>query len=118
MRMTRSAMLDVMRDDFVRTARSKGLAAGVVVWKHALPNALIPVVSLTSTSFALLLGGVVIIETIFSIPGLGQLTVTSVASRDYPQIMTNVLLLSLGIVLVNFVNDLLYSRLDPRIRFS
>jgi peptide/nickel transport system permease protein len=118
MRMTRSSMLNVLRDDFVRTARSKGLRELIVVVRHVLPNALIPVVSLTSTSFALLLGGVVIVETIFALPGLGSLTVTAIAARDYPQIMVNVLLLSVGVVSVNLLTDLIYSRLDPRIRVS
>jgi peptide/nickel transport system permease protein len=118
MRMTRSTMLEVLREDYVRTARAKGLAERTVIMRHALKNALIPVVTLWGTSFAFLLGGTVIIETIFGLPGVGQLTIDAINRRDYTQFQGNVLFLATIIVLMNFLVDLSYSLLDPRIRYE
>lgn len=118
MRMARSAMLEVLRHDYVRTARAKGLADWSVALRHALPNALVPVISVATTLFALALGGVVIVETIFSIPGMGSMTVQALFNRDYPQLMFNVLFLGLAVVAVNFCTDFIYAAVDPRIRYS
>ncbi|MBI4312387.1 MAG: ABC transporter permease [Chloroflexi bacterium] len=118
MRMTRSTMLEVLREDYVRTARAKGLPERVVIVRHALKNALIPVVTIWGGSFAFLLGGTVIIETIFGLPGVGQLTIDAINRRDYTQFQGNVLFLATVFVVVNFLVDMSYSLLDPRIRYD
>lgn len=117
MRMTRSTMLEVIRQDYVRTAHAKGLSPRVVIWKHALKNALIPVVTIVGNQFALLLGGTLIVEQIFSLPGLGRLTFDAIRHRDYPQIQANVLVLATIVVMINLIVDLTYAYLDPRIRY-
>jgi peptide/nickel transport system permease protein len=117
-RMTRSTVLEVMRDDYIRTARAKGLRDSVVVIRHALRNALLPVVTVVSLEFAFLIGGLVVTEQVFNLNGLGKLLVDAVAHRDYPLVQGLVLLLSFIFVLVNFIVDLLYLWLDPRIRYS
>lgn len=116
-RMTRSSMLEVMRQDYVRTARSKGLAERVVLYRHALKNALIPVVTVVGLQFGGLLGGAVIIEQVFAWPGLGTLAVTSLQAKDFPMVQGIVLYLAMGYVLVNLTVDLVYGYLDPRIRY-
>jgi peptide/nickel transport system permease protein len=116
MRMTRSAMLEVLRADYIRTARAKGLSRGRVVWKHALRNALIPVVTLIGIQFGQLLGGVVVTETIFSWPGIGKLTVDAIFARDFPVVQGAILVTATLFVLINLVTDLLYAVLDPRLR--
>jgi len=115
-RQTRSAMLDVLRQDFVRTARSKGLANRVVINRHALPNALIPVVTIVGLEFGRMLGGAILTETVFSLPGLGSFLIISIAKRDYPVIQGIVLWLALVFVLINMLVDVSYAALDPRVR--
>jgi len=116
-RMTRSGVLEVLRQDYVRTARAKGLSERVVLYRHALKNALIPVVTIVGLQFGGLLGGTVIIETLFAWPGLGTLAITSILARDFPMVQGIVLYLALGYVLVNLAVDLTYGYLDPRIRY-
>ncbi len=118
MRMTRSTVLEVLREDYVRTARAKGLRETIVVVRHALRNALLPVVTVVSLEFAFLIGGLVVTEQVFNLNGIGKLLVDAVAHRDYPLIQALVLLLASVFVLVNFVVDLVYVVLDPRIRYS
>ena len=118
MRMTRSTVLEVLREDYVRTARAKGLRESLVVMRHALRNALLPVVTVVSLEFAFLIGGLVVTEQVFNLNGLGKLLVDAVAHRDYPLIQALVLLLSGVFVLVNFAVDMIYMVLDPRIRYS
>lgn len=115
-RMTRSSMLEVVRQDYIRTARSKGQKESVVIRKHALPNALVPVVTIAGIQFGILLGGAVLTEIIFSIPGLGRLMVSSIEMRDYPMVQGGVLLIAVAFCLVNLGVDLLYAWLDPRIK--
>jgi len=117
MRMTRSSVLEVLREDYIRTARAKGLSNTVVLMRHALRNAAVPIVTVIGIGIALLIGGVVVTESVFSIPGLGRLTVDAVLARDYPTIQAVILLFSFVYVLVNLVVDLLYTVLDPRIRY-
>ena len=118
MRMTRSTVLEVLREDYVRTARAKGLRETLVVVRHALRNALLPVVTVVSLEFAFLIGGLVVTEQVFNLNGIGKLLVDAVAHRDYPLIQALVLLLAAVFVLVNFVVDMVYVVLDPRIRYS
>ena len=115
-RMVRSSMLEQLSSDYVRTARAKGLSEGTVLYRHALPNGLIPVVTVIGLQFGALLAGAIITETIFSWPGLGRLTVEAIHARDYPLLQGCVLSIALTYVLVNFLTDLGYSLLDPRIR--
>ena len=117
-RMARSSMLDVLNLDYVRTARAKGVAEGVVVRRHALWNALLPVVTLVGLHLGLLLSGAVLTETIFALPGLGRLTITSVLARDYPVVQAVVLIGAVIFVVANLAVDVLYAWLDPRIRYS
>ncbi|MCL4552026.1 MAG: ABC transporter permease [Candidatus Marsarchaeota archaeon] len=117
-RMTRSTILEVQRQDYIRTAWSKGLRERSVMLRHALKNALIPVVTLCGNQFGYLLGGTVIIETVFSLPGIGRLVLDSIMHRDYPQIQANILLVATTFVLINLVIDISYSFLDPRIRHA
>ena len=118
MRMTRSTVLEVLREDYVRTARAKGLRESLVVMRHALRNALLPVVTVVSLEFAFLIGGLVVTEQVFNLNGIGKLLVDAVTHRDYPLIQALVLLLSAVFVLVNFAVDMIYVVLDPRIRYS
>ncbi len=117
-RFTRSAMLDVLDSDYVRTARIKGLAEHVVVLKHAFKNASIPVITMTSLQFGRMLAGTVIVETIFSWPGVGRLAVQAIYSRDYPVVQAAVFLTSLIFVLINLLVDILYTAIDPRITYK
>ncbi len=118
MRMTRSTVLEVLREDYVRTAWAKGLAGRIVVYKHALKNALIPVVTIVGGQLGTLLAGTVIVETIFALPGMGRLTVEAILFRDYPVVQTNVMLVAATLVTLNLVVDLTYAWLDPRIRYQ
>jgi len=118
MRLTRSSVLEVLRSDFVRTAHAKGLADLAVITRHVLKASLIPVVTLIGSDFGRLLGGTVVIETIFSFPGLGLLTLTSIQLRDYTQLQANVIFIAAVFVLFNLLVDLLYGVLDPRVRYS
>lgn len=117
-RMTRSTMLEVLHTDYVRTARAKGLNERVVVMRHALRNALIPVVTVVGLQLGLLLSGAVLTETIFALPGLGRLVVTSLLARDYSVVQAAVLVTATGFVLINLIVDLLYAYLDPRIKYD
>lgn len=117
-RMTRGAMLEVLAQDYVRTARAKGLGRWKVTFKHALRNALLPVVTAIGLQFGALLGGAVLTETIYSWPGLGQLLTDSIFARDFPVVQGIVLLFSLSFILVNLCVDILYAYVDPRIRYD
>jgi peptide/nickel transport system permease protein len=115
-RLTRSGMLEVLNQDYIRTARAKGVANPPVVWKHALKNAAIPIVTIVGIELGTLLGGSVITETIFAWPGVGRLSVQAIYNRDYPVVQAAVFTLSATFVLVNLIVDVLYTYLDPRIR--
>jgi peptide/nickel transport system permease protein len=116
-RITRASMLEVLSEDYIRTANSKGLTTGRVLMLHALKNASVPIVTVIGIGIALLIGGAVVTESVFAIPGLGRLTVDAILRRDYPVIQGVVLLFSFVYVLVNLAIDLLYTVLDPRIRY-
>ncbi|MEL4377757.1 ABC transporter permease [Brucella cytisi] len=117
-RISRSAMLDVLSDDYVRTARSKGASARSVIWRHALPNALIPVVTLSGVEFGYLLGGAVLVEQIYALPGLGRMVLDAILQRDYALVQGSILFIALNFMIVNLLVDLLYVALDPRIRLG
>ncbi len=117
-RFARSSLLEVIGEDFVRTARAKGVAERRVLWKHALRNALIPVVTLAGLQFGFLLGGSIVVETVFSWPGLGWLMVQSIAFRDYPVLTAEILLFSLEFLAINLVVDVMYAALDPRVTYA
>ena len=117
-RYTRTMMLEVLRQDYIRTAWAKGLRERVVVYRHALKNALIPLVTILGNEFATLMGGTVVMETIFNLPGMGRLMVTALRGRDYPVISAINLLVASTIVLINVVVDLSYGYLDPRISYK
>jgi ABC-type dipeptide/oligopeptide/nickel transport system permease component len=110
-------MLDVLGQDYIRTARAKGLSEFVVIFLHALKNAAVPISTVIGLGFASLVGGAVVIETVFAIPGLGLLLVNSILARDYPVIQGVLLMVSMAYVLVNLAVDLLYAAFDPRIRY-
>ena len=116
-RLTRSGMLEVLGQDYIRTARAKGVSEPPVVWKHALKNASIPIVTIVGIELGTLLGGSVITETIFAWPGVGRLSVQAIFNRDYPVVQAAVFLLASTFVIVNFLVDVIYTYLDPRIRF-
>jgi peptide/nickel transport system permease protein len=116
-RFTRASMLDVLNDDYVRTARSKGMGEFRVVMKHAFKNALIPVLTVIGLTAALLVSGAVVTETVFSLPGVGNLVVSAVLRRDYPVIQGALLVIAALYVLINFVIDMLYLVVDPRVRY-
>jgi peptide/nickel transport system permease protein len=117
-RITRSSMLDVLREQFVLTGRAKGLSERQVVYKHALKNAIIPTLTVIGITFALLIGGAVVIETVFNIPGLGRLIISAVLRRDYPVIQGVVLLIALTYTAINLLVDLAYLAVDPRVRYQ
>jgi len=116
-RITRASMLEVLEADHVRTARAKGLNETTVLMRHALRNAAVPIVTVIGLGVALLIGGVVVTESVYAIPGLGRLTVDAVLARDYPTVQAVILLFSAVYVLINLVVDLTYTFLDPRIRY-
>ncbi len=118
MRLTRSSLLEVLSQDYMRTARAKGLSENSVVWRHGLKNSLLPVVTVLGTSTGYLLGGAVIIETIFGWPGIGQFVVTGITQRDYPVVQGFVLYVAIIFLLVNLAVDLSYRWLDPRLHFN
>jgi ABC-type dipeptide/oligopeptide/nickel transport system permease component len=117
-RMVRGAMLEELSSDYVRTARAKGLSEYAVLVRHALRNALIPIITILGLQFGTLLAGTIVTETIFSWPGLGRLTVQAISSRDYPLLQGCILVIALSYVLVNLLTDLLYAFIDPRVRLS
>jgi peptide/nickel transport system permease protein/oligopeptide transport system permease protein len=117
-RLTRSSMLEVLGQDYVRTARAKGLGERLVLYRHALRNAALPVLTLTAVQLGFFLGGTVVTENVFAIPGLGRLLVDAIGLRDYPLVQAGVLIFALTFVLINLFADLAYGLLDPRIRFD
>lgn len=117
-RLTRSSMLDVLQQDFITTARSKGLIEKVVIYKHAVRNALIPVVTIIGLQFGSLLGGTVITETVFAWPGIGRLMVEAIGGRDHPVVQGGVLVFAIIFLVINLFVDLLYTLIDPRIRYA
>ena len=116
-RMTRASLLEVLSEDYIRTARAKGQIERKVLFRHALRNAAVPIVTVIGLGIALLIGGVVVTESLFTIPGLGRLTVDAVLARDYPTIQAVILLFSFVYVMINLAVDLIYTLLDPRIRY-
>lgn len=116
-RMTRASMLDVLAQDYVRTAQAKGLAPGAVLLRHALKNAAVPIATVVGIGIALLIGGAIVTETVFALPGIGRLTVDAILRRDYPIIQGVVLIFSAAYVLINLAVDLSYMLFDPRIRY-
>ncbi len=118
MRMTRTMMLEVLRQDYIRTAWSKGLKERVVVLRHALKNALLPIITIIGSQIPLLIGGSVIIENIFQLPGMGQLFINSISQRDYTLVSSIVLLYAVAIVIINLATDLAYGMLDPRVHYN
>ncbi len=117
-RMTRACMLEVLRQDYIRTARAKGQVERLVIYRHALRNALLPIVTIVGLQLGTLMGGAVLTETVFAWPGIGRLLVDAIGFRDYPVIQATVLVIALGFVLTNLVVDILYAYLDPRIRYN
>jgi peptide/nickel transport system permease protein len=116
-RMTRASVVEVLGEDYIRTARAKGQVERIILFRHALRNAAVPIVTVIGIGIALLIGGVVVTESVFTIPGLGRLTVDAVLARDYPTIQAVILLFSLVYVLINLAVDLVYTLVDPRIRY-
>ena len=117
-RTTRSCMLDVLRSEFIRTASAKGLASRAVVLKHALKNALIPIVTVAGLQIGILLGGTVVVEEVFTLPGIGRLVLWSIYQRDYPLTQSTILFIAVMFMAINLAVDVLYGYLDPRIRYS
>ena len=116
-RMTRTSLLEVLGEDYIRTARAHGLGPTAVLVRHALPNAAVPIVTVIGLGIAVLIGGVVVTESVFAIPGLGRLTVDAVLARDYPTVQAVILLFSVTYVVINLLIDVAYTALDPRIRY-
>jgi len=117
-RVTRSSMLEVLRQDFIRTERAKGLSERTVIYKHAVRNAMVPVVTVIGLNFGLLLAGAILTETVFSWPGLGRLVVEAVYERDYPLVVGCILFFAVVFVIVNLITDILYTFIDPRIKYE
>jgi len=118
MRITRSAMLQTMDTEYIKFLRVKGVPEGTIIWKHALRNSLIPVLALAGIQLGNLLGGTVIVETVFSWPGIGSVMIEAITNRDYPLIQAGVLLVSLLLISLNLIVDLLFAVIDPRIRYD
>ena len=118
MRMTRNAFMEVIRQDYIRTAHAKGLTEQVIVYKHALKNAMIPILSVIGVQIAFMMGGSVIIEQIFCLPGIGRLVLESISQRDYPLLQGVLFIIAFSIIMVNLIVDILYSFLDPRIHYE
>jgi len=116
-RMTRASMLEIIRQDYIRTLRASGISEFLIVYKHALRNALNPVLTTVGLEFGALLGGAVVVETIFSLPGMGQLLINAIFSRDYPIVQSGLLLLSVTFVSMNLLTDITYALVNPRIRY-
>jgi ABC-type dipeptide/oligopeptide/nickel transport system permease component len=117
-RISRTSMLEVLRQDFVRTARAKGMREGVVIYRHALRNAMISLVTVFGFSLGLIVTSTFFVEAIFNVPGIAQVTITSITDRDYPVIQATVILLATTVVLGNLISDMLYAVVDPRIKIS
>ncbi len=118
MRLTRSSMLEVLRQDYIRTARSKGASENSVNYHHALRNAMLPVITVLGIEAAFLVGGLIVTETVFNIPGVARFLVEAIRWRDYPIVQNLVMFIAVIVVLVNFLVDLLYTAFDPRIKYS
>ena len=118
MRLTRSSMLEVLRQDYIRTARSKGAAEVAINYRHALRNALLPVITVIGIEAAFLLGGLIVTETVFNIPGVARFLVEAIRWRDYPIVQNLVMLIAVVVVSANFIVDMLYAVFDPRIRYT
>ena len=118
MRLTRSSMLEVLRQDYVRTARSKGLPEGSVTFDHALRNAVLPVLTVIGVEAAFLMGGLIVTETVFNIPGVARFLVEAIRWRDYPMVQNLVMFIAFVVVVVNLIVDLAYMFVDPRIRYG
>ncbi len=118
MRITRSAMLEVLREDYIRTAWAKGQGEQAVVWRHALKNAILPVVTIVGIEFAFLIGGLVVTETVFNLPGVARFLVEAILWRDYPIVQNLVMFIAIVVILSNLAVDLLYGVLDPRVRYA
>ena len=116
LRLTRSTMLETIRQDYIRTARAKGAAEKTVIWKHSLKNALLPVITVVGMNFGYLLGGTILIEAVFSMPGIGSLMITAIRMKDIPQVMAAVIFLAALFCIIMLLVDLLYAYIDPRIR--
>jgi peptide/nickel transport system permease protein len=118
MRITRSSLLEVMREDYIRTAWAKGQRGRIVIWRHALKNAILPVVTVIGIEFAFLIGGLVVTETVFNLPGLARFLVQAILWRDYPIVQNLVMFIAIVVILSNLLVDMLYGVLDPRVRYS
>jgi peptide/nickel transport system permease protein len=118
MRITRSSVLEVLREDYIRTARAKGQRPRVVIWRHAFRNALLPVITVIGVEFAFLIGGLVVTETVFNLPGVARFLVEAILWRDYPIVQNLVMLIAIVVILSNLAVDLLYGVLDPRVRYG
>ena len=118
MRITRSSLLEVLREDYIRTARAKGQSGPVVVWCHALKNAMLPVVTVIGIEFAFLIGGLVVTETVFNLPGVARFLVQAILWRDYPVVQNLVMFIAIVVILSNLLVDMLYGVLDPRVRYG
>ena len=116
-RMTRASMIDVLEEDYIRTARAKGVRESVIVVRHALRNALLPIIAVVALQFGFVLAGSVLVETVFSFPGIGWLIVESIGMRDFPVVQGSILLVTFVSVLVNLVADILYGYADPRVKY-
>jgi peptide/nickel transport system permease protein len=117
-RITRACMLDILNKDYIRTARSKGLSERVIAYKHALTNALIPLITVVFIRLGEMFGGAVVIETVFDWPGVGRLAVQAILSRDFPIVQVSVVVIAVIFVLLNFIGDILYGLVDPRVRYE
>jgi peptide/nickel transport system permease protein len=118
MRITRSALLEVMREDYIRTARAKGQGERTVIWNHAFKNAILPVVTVIGIEFAFLIGGLVVTETVFNLPGIARFLVQAILWRDYPIVQTLVMFIAMVVIISNLAVDMLYGVLDPRVRYG
>ena len=118
MRITRSSLLEVMREDYIRTAWAKGQTGRIVIWRHALKNALLPVVTVIGIEFAFLIGGLVVTETVFNLPGVARFLVQAILWRDYPVVQNLVMFIAIVVILSNLLVDMLYGVLDPRVRYG
>jgi len=118
MRMTRTAILEVLGQDYIKTVRAKGASEWIVIMKHAFKNSLIPIVTMIGMQIGFLLGGTVVIEQIFSLPGVGQMTLSAIFRRDYPVVQANIMILAVIFVLINLIVDILYAVIDPRIKYQ
>jgi peptide/nickel transport system permease protein len=118
MRITRSALLEVLREDYVRTAQAKGQSPRVVIWRHALRNAMLPVVTVIGIEFAFMIGGLIVTENVFNLPGVARFLVEAIQWRDYPMVQNLVMFIAIVVILANLAVDLLYGVLDPRVRYA